>query len=326
MSIDSIRSRHSLFWLVLVLGLSIAAIMGVKRYLALRHEAELQAAIRQLRSEFFAEDYEGAALEGEKLIKQFAASSELKAWYLSCLARSDERAEARKLATEVVQSHPNDPWSWFTLASVLNVENSQDSQAQALAASEKALALMPRHPDFLWLRAETLFFQGRAEEVPAFVDRHRTDLQSPAELLVVKARALEYLGTRVRPDQSKVAAAYAALEEARRIDPQNFEAYNLAGVYLTHEGLPADAIPLLERAVRLQPSSLSGHWNYWRAFNALAPTQKSAREAAVRVDVDSMLERGGSRPKTLSFIAFQYGEMGELSKQRMIGDRVLTGC
>ena len=81
---------------------------------------------------------------------------------------------AAERARRLTQERPADPWSWFALAGTQEWHRRSDQDDEKMVAtSTKALAMMPHHPDFIWLRAQSLFLSVKhAGEVPAFVDAH----------------------------------------------------------------------------------------------------------------------------------------------------------
>ena len=272
---------------------------------------------------YFAEDFERATSEGAQLIRRFPESSELRAWYILSMGRPvlGGREHAVEAARAMTTTHPSDPWGWLALAGALSQAPISD---EALVASEKALTMMPHHPDFLWMRAWTLLVSvDRAGEVPPFVDAHLNDAKNQAELLVVKAQALEFLGTQVRHDDGKIAAAYAILDETRRIEPTNFHAHYLPGLYLYRSGEPEKGLELVKQAMALAPDSTMAHREYWRAFNALEPSRQSSERAAVLADLGSLEAKSSLHPWALTQIADQYGALGLRDKQVELEERIL---
>ena len=324
-SLSDSRSRPILR-LTILAALAVAVVYGSAKLWQAVQAAQLHAAIDRLRTMYFTEDFEGAKTEGPRMVLQFRDSTELQAWYLlAANSHSGLGQEAVKRARQMTQDHPNDPWAWFALSGtqVSHLTSDQEDD-EALAASAKALAMMPRHPDFIWLRAWTLFLSMKhAGEVPAFVDAHLTMVPNPAELLVLKARALEFLGTEVRHDEAQIAAAYEIMEEARRADPENFHARWLPGLFLSRRGEPEKGLPLLKNAVAVAPDSTVGHREYWRAFNALEPSLQPAERAAVLADVQAVEAGSGERPWALSQIAEQYGSLGMRDRQVALEDKLL---
>ncbi|HEU5181142.1 MAG TPA: redoxin domain-containing protein, partial [Candidatus Polarisedimenticolia bacterium] len=188
-------------------------------------------------------------------------------------------------------------------------------------------AMMPRNPDFLWLRASALSSDyehpEHVEEAIKFVDDHRHEVENPADLLVVKAGAQEFLGSQVHNDPQRVAAALATLEEARRIDPTNYKAHSLAGLYLSRGGEPEKALPLLERAIKLAPDTIPAHVEYWQAVANLDPSQQASRREAVVKDMGAVVARSADFPWALWRAARAYGKLGLPDKQRDLEELLL---
>ncbi|HEU5182203.1 MAG TPA: redoxin domain-containing protein [Candidatus Polarisedimenticolia bacterium] len=323
---SSARPRPLLRFAILAAAALILIIAGFQAWRAVQ-AARLRAATERLRTMYFTGDYEGARQEGADLVRRFPQSMELLAWYFvaggSRKGYGDDDGKL-KVARRMTRDHPNDPWGWFALAGTESLLRTSDEQGnEALAASAKALALRPHHPDFIWMRAWSLLLSmDHAGEVPEFVDAHLREVPDPAELLVVKAQALFLLGTQIRANEEQVAAAYATLEEARRRDPGNYHARFLHGVYLSHQGEPEKGLQLLKNAVALAPDSVAAHKAYWEAFNMLEPSLQQHERAAVLADL-KVLEAESGRPWGLARAAEQYGALGMRDKQVALEDKLL---
>jgi tetratricopeptide (TPR) repeat protein len=278
----------------------------------------VREATEQQRTSYLSGDCEGGALRGAKLVRRFPEAPELKAWYLSCLFGYD-RDQALQMARQMTSNRPNEPWGWFALAMTVL------SSDEALKASEKALALNPRHPDFLYLRAHRLRICDDpkcVENAIAFVDQHRSEVANPVELLVIKAQALEFLGTQLRPNPQTVKAAFEVLDEARRLDPDNYHATATSGRLLS-SGDPEEGLPLLRQAVRLQPGSFGAHRELWRAYNAMAPPLQQKLRKEIEADIEDTAARHAGEPVAMTRIAEQYGTLGMGDKQKHIEDSIL---
>ena len=158
-----------IFRVLVLLVVSIAVAAASRDFLKARRASQLLAATQRQRGMYFTQEYERGFSEGERLLRRFPESSELKAWTLlsaspSSMGHNDKAVHA---AEEMTVRHPEDPWGWFALAGPARGSD------QALAASEKALAMMPRHPDFLWMKASCMQLVEQLEEAAAFVDAHR---------------------------------------------------------------------------------------------------------------------------------------------------------
>src|SRR5262245_58997022 len=143
--------------IVAAVALIAMATVGAGIWKAVR-TARIHAATERLRAMYFTEDYEGARFEGAGLVRQFPQASELKAWYLLSNPGSGTATHYDPLeaAQQMVREHPTDPWSWFAMAGTLYLPRVSSEQAKyekgdldGLAASAKALAMMPHHPDFI---------------------------------------------------------------------------------------------------------------------------------------------------------------------------------
>jgi tetratricopeptide (TPR) repeat protein len=330
MSIPRVPIRRLLVLMVAAILVVAAGVPVFRQLKSWRHEVELRDAYRTVRGKALQKDFKGAVSAWKQLSPDLANAPEVKAWYLYALAgvpgiKPYERVgEAERLTREMVARKGSDPWSWFALGAVLNQGPGPDD----LEPSKKALAMMPRNPDFLWLRASALesYYDSaeHLEEVIAFVDEHRHEVENPADLLVVKAQALEQLGTQLHNDPQRVAAALATLEEARRIDPKNYRAFSVAGGILSRSGEPEKALPLLEEAMQLAPDTVGDHVDYWQAFDNLDPSQRSAsRRKMVEKDVDAVVARTPDYPWALWRATHAYGQLGLPDKQHDLEERII---
>ncbi|MGH8248609.1 MAG: tetratricopeptide repeat protein, partial [Gammaproteobacteria bacterium] len=278
-------------------------------------------AARTLRAMYFQRDFEGAVAQGKDATAKFPQALDLRAWYLLSLARNDQAKEAVAAAEEMLSSAKESPWAHFALAGALNYLSSRGDEA--LAASEKVLALVPEHPDAIWLRAETLMRQKKHEEAVRFVDSQPPGLKNSAELLSIKASALYTWSQGPPRDESRLAAAYSAWEEARKIDPSNVSAQHLPGWNLLNSRRIPEAYPLLKKASELSPLSTSLRTTLWRAIMARTDITAESKNKEVESDMDSFLQRRGSYPGALSSVAsyareFKLPAMTKLAEERIL--------
>ena len=71
-----------------------------------------------------------------------------------------------------------------------------------------------------------------------------------------------------------MAEAEAMLEHARLLDPKRTEVLVTLGMMHTSAGRPAEALPLLRRAVSLRPTLAVAHGNLGLALSALRRTRR----------------------------------------------------
>jgi len=213
------------------------------------NEAEIQATTEKVREAYFLRDFEGGAALGSRWAKRVPNAFELRAWTVQNLAR-DEQVEAAIIEAEkMLKAEVENPWSWFAMAAALNWHRERGKEA--LEASEKAFNAKPNHPDFIWLRAETIRRQDSNSAAIAFIDEQISKMENPAELLTVKAVA-QYnlsLDKNRKRDQAKVAKALTTFAQARELDTLNLNAHFLAGANLVQIRRFEEAYSLLKKAI-----------------------------------------------------------------------------
>ncbi len=282
--------------------------------------SKAEEAAARLRSLYFSQDFDGGYAEGQRQVARFPDAEETRAWLILHMSRNNMVKEAVETAEKMIASKPDSFWSLFAMAGALNRHEERGSEA--LVASEKALALQPRHPDAIWMRAEALRRQNKKDEAIDFIEKNQGKLKNPAELIVTKALVL-YPTDGPKRDEAKVTAAFAAFEEARRIDPQNLNASYLHGLYLNASRRYAESHALLKKAVALAPSSVWTHWEYWNAIMGLKDRSEEQKQAEVESDINALLSIRGDSLVTLARIADQYGRFKLADKQNATEDRIL---
>ena len=280
-----------------------------------------EAAVK-LRSMYFARDFEGGYVEGKNLMQQYPDAAEVKAWFILCASRNEIEDEALELAEELKAADDKNGWGWFALAVALNYHSERNKEA--LAASEKALALLPGNDDAIWLRASVIRGQGKIEDALDFIEQNLTKVKNPARLLVVKASALysQYLGQQNR-DEAKMKAPLGALGDALKADPKNVNALYLQATYLLEQKRAAEAHPLLKKALALSPSSTPLHEAYWRAVIGRPDLSGEAKQKETEADIRALLQHRGNYPGTLLSVARQYESLKLDDKREKIEERIL---
>jgi Flp pilus assembly protein TadD/thiol-disulfide isomerase/thioredoxin len=276
----------------------------------------------RLRALFFMRDFETGALEGGKLMATSPDASELRAWYVLNLVRGGDEKQAVALAEEMTRKQPQDPWAWFALAGALNYQ--AERPADAVAAGETALKLLPNDPDIIWIHAQTLANdEKRRGEAIAFVDAQRGRVKNPAEILVTKGYALYRSASGPPRDEARTNLAFAVFAEARQIDPKNVNALYLHGAYLSGLRRSDEAYALLKQAVALVPGSTSVHQAYWNAVMGSRDLSADRKRQELEADVDAFLKGNSERPSALSAVAFLSRDMKWAEKQRECEDKIL---
>jgi tetratricopeptide (TPR) repeat protein len=280
---------------------------------------EVATATQRLRELYQLRDYQTAVREGAEWIERAPEAFELRAWYAFNLARAGRVDEAIAEAEKLVEADSANPFCWFGLAGALQAHRERGEEA--LAASEKALSLLPDHIDFIVLRAYVIRTKESTEASIAFMDELPPDVQKHPLVLVRKAVALNFLADET-DDDSIADESNTVFEEARVADPQNVEAHFLAGAYLLTDRRNDDAYPLLKRAAELSPAA-EVHTYYWRAVRARRDLSADEQRTEIEADVASLLERRSDSPGVLYAVASVYKDLEMQEKQEDYEDRIL---
>ncbi|MCX6539013.1 MAG: redoxin domain-containing protein [Acidobacteria bacterium] len=302
------------------LGLHVLVVLSMTATLAAQPSAATGAA--RLRFLFFQRDFATAVIEGEKLVAKSPNAAELKAWFVLNVVRGGDEKRAVALAEEMTTKKAQYAWSWFALAGALNYQ--RERPADAVAAGEKALTLLPGNADVIWIRAQTLANdEKRRDEAIAFVDGQRARVRNPAEILVTKGYALYMQSSGAARDEAKLKAALASFEEARQVDPTNLGAWYLPGSYLSGLRRSDEAYPLLKKAVELSPNSTDVHQALWRAINGSREFGADRKQQEVKTDVDAFLKAQGDRPAALYAVAMISRDMKWTDRQQETEEKIL---
>ncbi len=155
---------------------------------------------------------------------------------------ANARAQVRQ-ALAALESTPNNAGANGRLGMLLHAH---DRSEAALACYRRAARFAPEQPRWLYLQGQASIAAGDAS---AAIDAWQSALalQPDAATLIHLGKALEALGRR---EESR-----RAFEDALQHDPRSAAALHGLARILSADGSPAEAIPLLEKAVQLAPDS-----------------------------------------------------------------------
>jgi thiol-disulfide isomerase/thioredoxin/Flp pilus assembly protein TadD len=277
----------------------------------------------RLRALFFHRDFETGVIEGKPMLARSPKARELEAWYILNLVRAGEEKDAIGRADAMVKARPKDPWGWFALAGALSYATERPDEA--VAAAEKARALQPGHPDMIWVGALALAnHEKRRSEALAFIDAQRGRLKNPAEILTQKGYVLYLQSSGTPRDEAKLAAAFAAFEEARRADRANLNACYMPAMYLNSLRRSDEAYPLLKKALALAPGSTVVHQAYWRSITGSREMSADKKRQEVEADVEAFQKAYGARVDMLYAVGSISEEMKWPERQRAAEEKVLA--
>jgi tetratricopeptide (TPR) repeat protein/thiol-disulfide isomerase/thioredoxin len=234
-------------------------------------------AIARLRGLYRLADEHAVAREGLPLILQYPASTELRAWYIAGLARSDSETGS-EMARQLRYAHPDDPWSWFAMT--IAQLHSLDEYHLAPKSGEKMLSLYKgSDPEVFRMHAFILRMLDRLDDLDAYL-AGKTDSWAMAE----RAIALDMRSWR---DQTLVDSGQAALTAAEAADPADVRTVLHHAGSLAARRRREEAEPLFLRALELSPDSLTVRGEYWRFLGR-------EKQDVAAADIEAYLARNPS--------------------------------
>jgi len=273
-----------------------------------------QEALKKIKAFYFARDYESGAEIGERLSEKFSDNTEIKAWFVLNLARAEKSNEAVELAEKSVDKNKEDFWALFAHANAY-LRNAQYDKA--LPVSEKLLALAPENEEIILLYSNSLLTKKEYTKALEFLDKNSSKITDKARLLTLKAE-LFYR-------QNEKDKSFSTYARARKINPNDVNAFYSSGVFLNHDKRFAVALPILKRAVALSPKVFHIREQYWDALYLGQPKKtQDQRKTEIAADINAYLKARPATPKILENIASQYRKLEFYEKQKAIDDALLA--
>jgi protein O-GlcNAc transferase len=143
-----------------------------------------------------------------------------------------------------IEASPFDPNTLTSLGVLLRGKGALD---EAVALYQRALAVAPDHPEANNNLANALAAAGAGNQAVALHERSRTALSAELERMRVSAASLI--------QQGNLRDAFAVLKAALRIAPKAADLWLRAGELAIELGMPAESLPYLNEAARLDPTS-----------------------------------------------------------------------
>jgi thiol-disulfide isomerase/thioredoxin/Flp pilus assembly protein TadD len=233
---------------------------------------------------------------GAKLILEHPDDAALHALYAISLRQYWGWQEAIRLSEEYVARWPHDPWVHVARGAALSRHGSAfgSRTEEALAAAARARQLAPEDAEIARYVMSIYSAHNRHGHAVALADSFTAAGRSTTGLRVGKALALwDMIGLSGRRDTAATVLARRELESALAETAPSAAAYLLAADrFLSFAGdrRVADALPLLERAVRLSPRSIAIRQAYWRGLTARTDITADEKRRLVHADMDAFLD------------------------------------
>lgn len=280
----------------------------------------VRAATDSLRSALRLHDYELGARLARRWLPRARRAPELRALAIEALARAGWQTRAEAAADSFRTGRPDSPWAWYAAAAVDVDLPGRSMEADSLSAA--ALALGPRNPAIIELRARVLARAGRFSEAASLIDSLPPDLRRRTDIMAAKGRALSYEAY-MRSDSAMNARALATLKGALARDSDDVEALQLTGQHLAaFRNEPAAGLPYLARAARLTPAP-DVHEQYWQALLHDPELEPAARRSKVVADMDSLLAGRPDSPILLQAAASVCDDMDSAESRERLEARIL---
>jgi tetratricopeptide (TPR) repeat protein/peroxiredoxin len=273
------------------------------------------SAVETLENLHSVRDYERGAEIGKALAKKFPADAQIQAWFVTNAAKSGDAKNAVALAEKLFARDQSEVWFLFALG---NAYLSDAQYDKALKISEKLISRAPNDPIFIIFRANALAIAGKQyTQAIELLDEKAGLFDDESVRLTTKANVLYLQGEKEK--------SFAAFAEARRINPQNVNAFYLSGLYLNQQNRAAEALPILRRAVALSPRVLQIRRQFWTALSIGQPQKPDAeRRAETVADINSYLRLVPTTAKVLNALAAQYRALEMPQKQKAAENALLA--
>ena len=239
---------------------------------------ELEAAKAELRAHNRLWTFEEGAILGQKWTSRAPEDAELRALYARQLhGQLDGHREIQEQADAVLAREPDNPWGLYAQALAFLADREYFAAAEF---SLRAWRRQPR-PEFAATYLKAHRFRN-AEAGMAFLDSVDAETRQHPEVLYARAE-LEHMARYILQDPTYADTSLATLATLRARWPDHVSGYFRAAEQLYRSDKPQEALPLIEEAVRLAPSSASLRYLHWQILNETLPAEerRSAIEASI---------------------------------------------
>lgn len=295
------------------------------------NQIKYSQAVDFLKQSYFLRDFEEGYLRGKAFIKTYPDSLELRAWYeLNHLANHYHVVdEVLVVGQTMAREHPNSPWGYFIIIEAYSeLPNmvigypgaSARFREEAFSASEKMLALDPTNPDIIWMHAKALMMTSRIDEAFTFIDMNLNKVPNPAELLVLKSKAVKSKSNWWEdPDPKIQTQADSILHQAVLLDSSCINAY---WQLMKHD---EGDLELMHKALKFSPNSVWLHNYLWQAILKQKDVSQEEKIKFIEADLKPYIKRNKNHPSALLRASDIYGNYGLdiPEKQNRIGKTIL---
>ena len=225
---------------------------------------ELETAKAKLREHNRLWTFETGAVLAREWTSRAPEDAELRALYARQLhGQLDGHREIQEQADAILAQEPDNPWGLYAqaLAFLADWQHSDEAAEPSL----RAWMLLPQ-PEFAAAHLQALRFRN-AEAGMAFLDSLDAETLQHPEVLHARAE-LEYMAQYILQDPTYADTSLATLATLRARWPDHVSGYFQAAEQLYRANKPQEALPLIEEAIRLAPSSAEVRYLHWQILPA----------------------------------------------------------
>jgi thiol-disulfide isomerase/thioredoxin len=291
--------------------------------------ASVRAGADSMRHFLAVERPEAAVSVGKRLLRQAPTEPRLRAWYLASL---DQARRFDELWAFVRRCDSRPAEAWRAVECAYEVATRPHGWRAGLDTAEvylrAAVTQRPGDPEIALLATRLLvrrveYSTHQYKSVLAFLDSAVRLSNDDYDLRAWRA-AVRYDAAGVAPvDTVAQRAALLDLAELRREQPARVPAYHLAVERLLRRS-PGEALPLITRALALQPASVELRRDYWALLARQPGTADEARRAAVIEDVATWVTAMDSATTALFAASRQLRDIKSDSLAQRLEERLLA--
>ena len=272
---------------------------------------ELEAAKAKLREHNRLWTFEEGAILGREWTRRAPEDAELRALYARQLeGQLDGHREIQEQADAILEREPDNPWGLYAqaLASLTDWQHF----GEAAESSLRAWRLLPQ-PEFAATYLQALRFRN-TEAGMAFLDSlDAATLQHP-EILHARAE-LEYRAQYPLNNPAYADTSLATLATLRARWPDHVSGYLSAAQQLHRSDKPQEALPLIEEAIRLSPSSADVRYLHWQILNETDQLPADERRAAIEASIAAYRQAVPETVRGLALLTTAYRNVLEDEEQ-----------
>lgn len=291
--------------------------------------ASVRAGVDSMRYYVAAERPDASIAVGKRLLRQAPTDPRLRAWYLASL---DQARRFDELWAFVLQCHSRPTEAWRAVECAYEAATRSRGWRAGLDSADAylraAVAQRPGDAEIALLATRLLvrrveFSTHQYEPVLAFLDSAVRRTNGDYDLRAWRA-AVRYDAAGVTPvDSAAQRAALSELAELRRDQPARVPAYHLAAKRLLRRS-PEEALPIITRALALQPGSVELRRDYWALLERQPGATDEVRHDAVIKDVATWVSEMDSATIALSAASNQLRKIKSDSLARVHEERLLA--